>query len=415
MDSKTNDQVISIDHVEEEERKRIFNYCRNHLQGAWRDLESHDEIAITRLCGGMTNMLFRCALTNGKNGNLETEQDDNDGPREVLLRLYGQSHGDTEIELEIFKRLAGERLGPSLLSSFTEGRFEQYLPSNPLSWSEMTDLSISNVVARKIALIHKLNIKCLDREPTWLMEKYNHDYAYIERIRKQQIPLTFRPDTLESTKRIAENLLKIDFKAEIEYLDAIFRRSNSELVVSHNDLHQNNILLLFHDEDSNHSNDDLNNRVVLIDFEYCSYNYRPFDLANHLAEWCFDYTGDEYPFFNASLDRFPSIVRQKQFLKTYLEELDDTDVSSPKTGNNNENYKSNNCDNSNGISKVSDARVEALFDEMQPFLMAANLLWALWAIRQACTSEIKFGYWEMAKMKWDCYLYCKSNSRPGHL
>jgi len=39
-------------------------------------------------------------------------------------------------------------------------------------------------------------------------------------------------------------------------------------------------------------------KLVLIDFEYCSYNYRGFDIANHFAEWQYDYTTSEYPFFH---------------------------------------------------------------------------------------------------------------------
>lgn len=38
--------------------------------------------------------------------------------------------------------------------------------------------------------------------------------------------------------------------------------------------------------------------LVLIDFEYCSYNYRAFDIANHFVEWQYDYTAAEYPFFH---------------------------------------------------------------------------------------------------------------------
>lgn len=37
--------------------------------------------------------------------------------------------------------------------------------------------------------------------------------------------------------------------------------------------------------------------LVVIDFEYCSYNYRGFDVANHFAEWQYDYTAASYPFF----------------------------------------------------------------------------------------------------------------------
>ena len=37
--------------------------------------------------------------------------------------------------------------------------------------------------------------------------------------------------------------------------------------------------------------------LVVIDFEYCSYNYRGFDVANHFLEWQYDYTAPDYPFF----------------------------------------------------------------------------------------------------------------------
>lgn len=56
----------------------------------------------------------------------------------------------------------------------------------------------------------------------------------------------------------------------------------------HNDLQEGNILLR-----QNTSKPEL----VVIDFEYCSYNYRGFDLANHFAEWQFDYKVDVLPYF----------------------------------------------------------------------------------------------------------------------
>jgi len=57
----------------------------------------------------------------------------------------------------------------------------------------------------------------------------------------------------------------------------------------HNDMQEGNILLLQNTRKP---------KLVLIDFEYCSYNYRGFDIANHFAEWQYDYTASEYPFFH---------------------------------------------------------------------------------------------------------------------
>ena len=47
-------------------------------------------------------------------------------------------------------------------------------------------------------------------------------------------------------------------------------------------------------------------KLVVIDYEYCSYNYRAFDIANHFSEWMFDYTNKDYPFYYIDQDKFPS-------------------------------------------------------------------------------------------------------------
>lgn len=66
---------------------------------------------------------------------------------------------------------------------------------------------------------------------------------------------------------------------------------------SHNDLQGGNILLRQDtDEES----------IVVIDYEYCSYNYRGFDLANHFIEWVYDYTHPVPPNFIVTKERYPS-------------------------------------------------------------------------------------------------------------
>lgn len=323
--------------------------------------------------GGMSNLLYYCALI------VNTIDDE---PKMVLLRLYGPAHGDTDVQLEIFNQLAAKNLGPALYGNFDEGRLEEYLPSNPLTWTELTDDRVSAAVAKKIAAIHKLNVKSLVREPNWLIDKYNQYYGYLAKINKK--PPVFNEGTLDTTKMIANELLEIDFEIEINHMEKLFHKSNAPLVFSHNDLHQNNILLL--QEDLKEINDEdrkfLDDRIVLIDFEYCSYNYRTFDIANHLSEWCFDYNGQEYPFFNACLDRFPSEERQRKFLEFYINELSENCTNGKETTN---------TSDLQPLSKTD--KIDILFKEMQPFIMASNLLWSLWAIYSAYTSKINFGYW----------------------
>lgn len=50
--------------------------------------------------------------------------------------------------------------------------------------------------------------------------------------------------------------------------------------------------------------------LMIIDFEYCAYNYRGFDLANHFLEWTFDYTNTQSPYFYHKLDQYPTAEQQ---------------------------------------------------------------------------------------------------------
>jgi thiamine kinase-like enzyme len=46
-------------------------------------------------------------------------------------------------------------------------------------------------------------------------------------------------------------------------------------------------------------------KLVVIDYEFCSYNFRAFDIANHLTEWIFDYNNKDYPYYFIAKDKFP--------------------------------------------------------------------------------------------------------------
>lgn len=51
-------------------------------------------------------------------------------------------------------------------------------------------------------------------------------------------------------------------------------------------------------------------KLVLIDFEYCAYNYRGFDIANHFQEWGYDYTNPEHPFYFENQENCPSLEQK---------------------------------------------------------------------------------------------------------
>lgn len=51
--------------------------------------------------------------------------------------------------------------------------------------------------------------------------------------------------------------------------------------------------------------------IKFIDFEYCCYNYRGFDIGNHFCEYCG---------FDMVREWFPSKAVQYQYYNAYLEE-----------------------------------------------------------------------------------------------
>ena len=91
--------------------------------------------------------------------------------------------------------------------------------------------------------------------------------------------------------------------AEMGWMRQYLAQLKSPVVFCHNDLQEGNILI----RESAHTRED---RLVIIDFEYCSYNYRGFDVANHLCEWMYEYTLDKHPNFVANPSALPSFEQQ---------------------------------------------------------------------------------------------------------
>lgn len=72
------------------------------------------------------------------------------------------------------------------------------------------------------------------------------------------------------------------------------------------------------DSMSSHISDSGEPKLVLIDFEYCAYNYRGFDIANHFQEWGYDYTNPEHPFYFENQENCPTLEQKVKFLTTLV-------------------------------------------------------------------------------------------------
>ncbi|XP_078139269.1 choline kinase alpha isoform X2 [Centroberyx gerrardi] len=346
-------------------KRKAYLWCREFLHGAWKTV-SEDHFHITIIRGGLSNKLFLCSLPDS----LDSVGDE---PRSVLLRLYGAILQGAEamvLESVMFAILAERELGPKLYGIFPQGRLEQYVPSRKLDTCELSDLSISAEVAEKMAKFHGMRMP-FNKEPKWL-------FGTMDKYLSQVMRLNF---TRESHLRRFNRLLSYNLPQEMDMLKSLLESTHSPVVFCHNDCQEGNVLLLKGRQSSDRQ------KLMLIDFEYSSYNYRGFDIGNHFCEWMYDYSCDKFPFFKVDAQNYPSKAQQLHFIESYLRETD------------------------RGFDNLSDEDQmklkEELYVEVNRFSLASHFFWGLWSIIQARISTIEFGYLDYALARFDAYFQQK--------
>ncbi|KAG8563687.1 hypothetical protein GDO81_016174 [Engystomops pustulosus] len=364
-------------------RRKAYRWCKEFLPGAWRFLEE-ERFHISVIRGGLSNMLFHCSLP-------EDEVCFGNEPRSVLLRLYGAilqmscNKGENQetqrenffqgaaamvMESVMFAILAERSLGPKLYGIFPQGRLEQFIPSRKLETEELGLPDISAEIAQKMARFHDMSMP-FNKEPKWL-------FGTMEKYLKQVLKIKF---TRESHTRKLNKLLSYNLPKEMTNLRALLEATQSPVVFCHNDCQEGNILLLDGRENSEKQ------KLMLIDFEYSSYNYRGFDIGNHFCEWIYDYTYQNFPFFKANFSNYPTKKQQLHFISSYMAEFQP------------------------GFENLSNEERSIVENEMlieiNRFALASHFFWGLWSIVQAKISSIEFGYMEYAMARFEAYFLHK--------
>ncbi|XP_039987979.1 choline/ethanolamine kinase isoform X2 [Xiphias gladius] len=345
--------------VDQDTRSRAFVWCRDFLSGSWKTIQE-DDFQISIVSGGLSNLLYLCSLP-------EHVHPVGEEPHQVLLRIYGailQGVDSLVLESVMFAILAERTLGPRLYGIFPEGRLEQYLPNTRMRTDQLSDPVISAELATKLARFHKM-LMPFNKEPKWL-------FGTIDKYMDQVIKLNF---VREAHLKKYKKLMKFDLPAELASLRALLAATPSPVVFCHNDVQEGNILIL---EDRDQTSKE---RLMLIDFEYSSYNYRGFDFGNHFCEWMYDYTYNQWPFYKATPENYPTREQQLDFIRNYLaEQRGCSDITVDQT-------------------KIE----EDMIIEANRYALASHFLWGLWSIIQAKISKIEFGYMDYAQCRFDAY------------
>jgi choline/ethanolamine kinase len=121
-----------------------------------------------------------------------------------------------------------------------------------------------------------------------------------------------------------------------------------------------------------------------VDLEYAGWNYRGFDLGNHLCEYASDFQ-QEPPDRQHVLDfgRYPTPAQRRAFARAYL-------------------HLSGEDEAEEAAEEVE--AVSALVREMDEFALASHLYWGVWGLLQARISSITgFDFAAYAKQRLEEY------------
>ncbi|KAF2204902.1 kinase-like protein [Delitschia confertaspora ATCC 74209] len=307
----------------------------------WRrvSLERSGDIEVERLSGALTNavyvvsppkQLFSKEEQNGMAGPLPKNP-----PPKLLLRIYGPQVEhliDREAELQILRRLARKRIGPRLLGTFTNGRFEEFFHAKTLTPQDLRTPDTSKQIAKRMRELHEgIELEKQEREDGPFVWR-NWD-KWVDRC--EQIVTWLDQQILESkTETQCEKWRRHGLVCGVEWpvfrqliekyrawLDEQYggaKKVNERLVFAHNDTQYGNILRLIPAGESPlllPANE--HKRLVVIDFEYANANLPGLEFANHFTEWCYNYHDPTHPHIcNTSV--YPTPAEQHRFIRSYL-------------------------------------------------------------------------------------------------
>ncbi|KAI2605203.1 kinase-like protein [Hypoxylon fragiforme] len=442
----TDDGASMSSKKEEKERKGWITFKNEiiklshtlRLKG-WRrvPLDRGDSIDVTRLSGALTNAVYVVSppediVTRGESGNLT--------PPKLLLRIYGPQVEhiiDRENELSVLRRLARKKIGPRLLGTFTNGRFEQYLNAEALTAADLRDPDTSKKIAKRMRELHD-GIELLDYEKDGGPKVLVNWDSWLDRVSRAVMfldkkilsgdvgPIRGPADAWKQGGLICG--VEWPFFKEVvdryrKFLDDYYRSPNTirdRLVFAHSDAQYGNILRVRPDDKKspllqpNYEH----KQLVVIDFEYSAANTRGLEFANHFTEWCYNYH-DENASFACNTSLYPTLEEQRRFIRAYVHHRPEfphpgastpnitplaTPVLQPSTPALTATISNSSLGPTSSIkefmldsrappggwkeeerraAEVIDAQVEALIEETRIWRVANSAQWIAWGVMQA--------------------------------
>ncbi|KAI9791377.1 MAG: hypothetical protein M1816_003944 [Peltula sp. TS41687] len=392
-------------------------------------LDRGNDITVERLSGALTNAVY---VVNPPK-NLEVDGTVSTPPRKpppnLLLRIYGPQVEhliDRESELQILRRLARKNIGPRLLGTFINGRFEEYFHARTLTPRDVRNPDISRQIAKRMRELHD-GIDLLEEErdggPTvWKnWDKWVERAAQVVSWTDQEIITSgannHRASGLSSWRNrgLVCGVEWPRFRQAVEKYRAWLVQTLGGLDTIKKEMTQyGNILRL---EPSGESplllpaNE--HKRLIVIDFEYASANSPGLEFANHFTEWCYNYHDPHRP-YALTETHYPTPEEQRRFLRSYIEHITLSSSSGGGSGSTHPTPIPLTLSNPNGPSSRStpsfhldsrssgpqvaederrreyrrDEEVDRLMHETRVWRAANSAQWIAWGVVQAIIPEM---------------------------
>lgn len=352
------------------------------------EMDMAGDMVVSRISGALTNAIYSVeapsyikeiikatfSSANAEGGMLQQHGISNYKhflPQKLLLRVYGPQVGhliDRDHELEVLERLALREMGPRLLGTFTNGRFEQFLDADPLTKEDLWNHEVSAQIAKRMRELHD-GLGLLEKErkkgpAIWSC----YDHWITRGVEVLKILEEREPGAIE---RILHSDLDSFLEAVKKYRSWIVAQHGGEeqlkkeLVFAHNDTQYGNILRYHPPKGSPLlAPKNEHRQLVVIDFEYSAQNPRAVDICNHFCEWMSDYHHEELS-YHIWEDRYPDRNSQINFIQAYVEH-------GSKDFNEEEMEK----------------EVNQLLQEVKNWRPGLHVYWAIWGVVQALQETV---------------------------
>lgn len=344
----------------------------------WKNFDSTQ--IIIKFLPSMSNVVYLVQLKPEFHGKVIEGQ-----PKKILYREFSKGLLDVlinrKVENELFQFLADRKLGPKLNYVDSDIRIEEFIEGCPLTGEEMIDPHYQMILMKEIPKYHTLKPTTISRDPPFITFIYSMKMHELIENKRSFTNFT------DSETKVIESIIQTFNKEFFEKIKEKVEMPAEDLVVSHNDLLNGNIMKM--SEDS----------FMLIDYEYMSFNYPGYDIANYCNECMIDYSYPEKPNFRFIKERRPTGNNLSSLYKLYIinfesrkkeeeslmiKSIDDVDQIEAKWSENKEKY---------------DKILEKLLGLHKYNLIISHLYWLLWGIVVSKNPKINFDYIEFSRQR----------------